>query len=88
MGLLRWVGERHQCGFDVLTSGSDGQREFGGDRISTLVDSVLQDSIARIASDVHIELWAHEVVVRYSVNGVLQHACRFAKSSWLRVRAC
>ena len=40
--------------------------------VPTMVDYLIQDSLARGASDIHIEPWEDMVGVRVRVNGVLQ----------------
>ncbi|NWG00135.1 MAG: type II/IV secretion system protein [Thermoanaerobaculaceae bacterium] len=59
----------------------DGEETLTIDRIATdtspiikLVDTIIYNAIQRRASDVHIETWDKEVVVKYRIDGVLYQA--------------
>ncbi len=59
----------------------DGEETLTIDRIATdtspiikLVDTIIFNAIQRRASDVHIETWDKEVVVKYRIDGVLYQA--------------
>ena len=65
---------------DVLTSYADENTDItvGGDvnddssaPIITLCDSIINDAVSRKASDIHIEPFEEEIIVRYRIDGKL-----------------
>jgi type IV pilus assembly protein PilB len=59
----------------------DGEEALTIDRIATdtspiikLVDTIIYNAIQRRASDVHVETWDKEVIVKYRIDGVLYQA--------------
>src|SRR5690349_23069450 len=61
------------------TPGTDLQNRLDGldlsrpERVSRLVDLILEDAVRRSASDVHFEPTYRAVEVRFRLDGVLQH---------------
>ena len=61
---------------DKLTSDS------GVSPVVRLVDTVIFTALERRASDIHIETRSTEVVVKYRIDGVLQHAMQPLAKEW------
>jgi type IV pilus assembly protein PilB len=49
--------------------------------MSKLVDALIADSVRAGASDIHSELEAHEVIVRYRVDGILREVMRLPEAA-------
>ncbi|MFZ0880240.1 MAG: GspE/PulE family protein, partial [Candidatus Acidiferrales bacterium] len=57
-------------------------RETGVSPVVRLVDTVIFTALERRASDIHIETGNTEVVVKYRIDGVLQHAMAPLGKEW------
>ena len=57
-------------------------RDTGSSPVVRLVDTVIFTSLERRASDIHIETGNTEVVVKYRIDGVLQHAMQPLAKEW------
>lgn len=55
-----------------ITVGSDTSGEEADAPIITLCDSIINDAVSRKASDIHIEPFENEILVRYRIDGKLQ----------------
>src|SRR5271154_3524616 len=57
-------------------------RDTGVSPVVRLVDTVIFTALERLASDIHIETGNTEVVVKYRIDGVLQHAMAPLGKEW------
>jgi type IV pilus assembly protein PilB len=57
-------------------------RDSGVSPVVRLVDTVIFTALERRASDIHIETRSTEVVVKYRIDGVLQHAMQPLAKEW------
>ena len=54
-----------------ITAGTDPDNEDQNAPIITLCDSIINDAVSRQASDIHIEPFENEIIVRYRIDGKL-----------------
>ncbi len=73
-------------GVDLFTGGADpGSRARGiallaeNDQVIRFIDALLHFALRREASDIHIEAWADESIVRYRIDGNLGDVLRFSR---------
>jgi type II secretory ATPase GspE/PulE/Tfp pilus assembly ATPase PilB-like protein len=50
------------------------------EKVVVLVDALLAKAMEAVASDIHLEPTAKELVVRYRLDGVLQEVCTLPKA--------
>jgi type IV pilus assembly protein PilB len=67
----------------ILKDDENGEEVLSIDKIQSdaspiirLIDSTIFDAVNRRASDIHIETRDNEVVIKYRIDGVLQHAMK------------
>ena len=75
--------ERYQPAEDTSTSVLDGSTEES-EPLIVLVNQLIENAYVAGASDIHIEPWENEILVRYRVDGVLRIVNRFTPRSLIR----
>ena len=75
--------ERYQPAADTSTTVLDGANEES-EPLIVLVNQIIENAYVMGASDIHIEPWENEIIVRYRVDGVLRIVNRFTPRSLIR----
>jgi type II secretory ATPase GspE/PulE/Tfp pilus assembly ATPase PilB-like protein/DNA-binding response OmpR family regulator len=75
--------ERYQPAEDTSATALDGANEES-EPLIVLVNQIIENAYSMGASDIHIEPWENEIVVRYRVDGVLRIVNRFTPRTLIR----
>lgn len=75
--------ERYQPAEDTSTTVLDGANEES-EPLIVLVNQIIENAYIMGASDIHIEPWENEILVRYRVDGVLRIVNRFTPRTLIR----
>jgi type IV pilus assembly protein PilB len=75
--------ERYQPAEDTSTTVLDGANEES-EPLIILVNQIIENAYTMGASDIHIEPWENEILVRYRVDGVLRIVNRFTPRTLIR----
>jgi type IV pilus assembly protein PilB len=75
--------ERYQPAEDTSATVLDGSTEES-EPLIVLVNQLIENAYTMGASDIHIEPWENEILVRYRVDGVLRIVNRFTPRSLIR----
>jgi type IV pilus assembly protein PilB len=75
--------ERYQPAADTSTTVLDGANEES-EPLIVLVNQIIENAYVMGASDIHIEPWENEILVRYRVDGVLRIVNRFIPRTLIR----
>ena len=75
--------ERYQPAEDTSTTVLDGANEES-EPLILLVNQIIENAYTMGASDIHIEPWENEILVRYRVDGVLRIVNRFTPRTLIR----
>ena len=75
--------ERYQPAEDTSTTVLDGANEES-EPLILLVNQIIENAYIMGASDIHIEPWENEILVRYRVDGVLRIVNRFTPRTLIR----
>lgn len=75
--------ERYQPAEDTSSTVLDGSTEES-EPLIVLVNQLIENAYSMGASDIHIEPWENEILVRYRVDGVLRIVNRFTPRTLIR----
>jgi type IV pilus assembly protein PilB len=75
--------ERYRPAEDTSTTVLDGANEES-EPLIILVNQIIENAYIMGASDIHIEPWENEILVRYRVDGVLRIVNRFTPRTLIR----
>jgi type IV pilus assembly protein PilB len=75
--------ERYQPAEDTSATVLDGSTEES-EPLIVLVNQLIENAYTMGASDIHLEPWENEILVRYRVDGVLRIVNRFTPRSLIR----
>ncbi len=75
--------ERYQPAEDTSATVLDGSNE-DSEPLIVLVNQIIENAYVMGASDIHIEPWENEILVRYRVDGVMRIVNRFAPRALIR----
>jgi len=74
--------KRYQAEVETIQTVGDAAEE--SEPVILLANQLIEDAYGMGASDIHIEPWENEVIVRYRVDGVLRIGHRFRPQSLIR----
>lgn len=75
--------ERYQPAEDTSTTMLDGTSEES-EPLIVLVNQIIENAYTMGASDIHVEPWENEILIRYRVDGVLRIVNRFTPRALIR----
>lgn len=75
--------ERYQPAEDTSATVLDGSNE-DSEPLIVLVNQIIENAYTMGASDIHIEPWENEILVRYRVDGVMRIVNRFTPRTLIR----
>ncbi len=77
---------RHAAGVEIFTAGADSRSNRNeiallaeNEQVVQFINALLLFALRREASDIHIEAWANESIVRYRIDGNLHDVLRFPR---------
>lgn len=75
--------ERYQPAEDTTATALEGASEES-EPLIVLVNQLIENAYSMSASDIHVEPWENEIVVRYRIDGVLRIVNRFTPRALIR----